>query len=80
MPHGLLLPQNQIDDPATPDMRAVAAAVEEDIGIRAAGFFQRIGEDGESVEGPVGVDGRRDGDDGRREPSGIGDDGTEGVA
>ena len=50
------LPQHQIHHPAATHMRAVAAAVGEDLGIGAAGFFEGIGEDGEAVEGAVGVD------------------------
>ena len=59
----LLLPHKQIDDPATPDMRPVASAVEQDIRIRAAGFLQRIGEDRHAVKCAVGVDARCYGDD-----------------
>ncbi len=56
--------QQQIDDPTSPDVRSIAAAVKQDICVRAAGFLQRIGEDRHAVEGAVGVDGRRDVDDG----------------
>ena len=61
-------------------MRPNAAAVEQNIRIRAAGFLQRIGENRHAVEGAAGVDGVRDGDGGGCEPYGIGDDGTEWIA
>jgi hypothetical protein len=39
----LLLAQQQVDDPAAPDVRPRAAAVAQDVGLVATGFFQRIG-------------------------------------
>jgi hypothetical protein len=53
-------------------------AVVEDVGLRTTGLFQGIGEDGHSVVGTFFVDCRRQLPDGRREPTGVDGDGTEG--
>src|SRR5262249_45081737 len=42
-----LLAEKQIDDPAAAIMLAVTAQVSQDLFVAAAGFFQRVGEDGE---------------------------------
>ena len=54
-------------------------AVQQHIRIRAAGFFEGIRKDRQAIEGAILVERGGDGDDGRREPCGIGDDGTEGI-
>jgi len=36
------LPQEQIDDPAAADVRPVAAAMVEDVGVLAPGILERI--------------------------------------
>src|SRR5437879_5828271 len=54
-----LLSTQQIQKPATPVVRPFAAAVREDVGVRATGVFQSISEDGELVEGTLFVDGLR---------------------
>jgi len=56
------------------------AAVVEDIGIGAASVFEGVGEDGEAVEGAVSVDGIGEALDGRRFPSQVEGDRSEGVA
>jgi hypothetical protein len=61
-------------------MLARLPAVEQQVGAGATGFFECIGEDRQPVEGAGFVEGLRDGDDGWREPGGIGGDGTEGIA
>ena len=48
--------------------------------IRASGFFEGIREDRQQVEGAIRVDCGGEELHGRREPGGIGDDGSEGVA
>ena len=48
--------------------------------IRASGFFEGIREDRQAVEGAIRVDCGGEELHGRREPGGIGDDGSEGVA
>ena len=55
-------------------------AVEQHIGVCAAGFFEGIREDGQPVERAILVDGGSDGLDGGREPREICDDGAEGIA
>ncbi len=76
----LHLPQHQIDGPTPADVLPRFPAVEQEIGVRAAGFFERIREDRQTVEGAFPIDGGSEGHGGRREPGGIGDDGAEGVA
>ena len=76
----LLLPQYQIDDPAAADVLRRHPAVEQDICVRAAGFFEGVREDRQAVEGAILVDRGGNGLDGRREPCGIGGDGSEGIA
>ena len=46
----------------------------------APGFFQRIGQDGQAVEGAVGVDAGGEGDGGFRSPAGVECDRAERVA
>jgi hypothetical protein len=75
-----LLPQHQIDDPAAADVLPRLAAVEQDIRVRAAGFFEGIREDRQPVEDAILVDRGGDGLHGRRNPSGICGDGPEGIA
>src|SRR5947209_19283311 len=53
----LLLPQNEIDDPAAPDVRPRPPKVAQDVRVRAAGLFEGVGQDGHTVEGPLVVDG-----------------------
>jgi hypothetical protein len=48
--------QQQIDDPAAPDMWPLTPAVAEDVGVSAAGVLQGVGEDRSAVEGTVVVD------------------------
>jgi len=52
----------------------------EDRGIRAAGFFQGIGQDGQAVEGSVVVDAFGEGVHGRRLPRGVERDGAKRIA
>jgi hypothetical protein len=47
----------EIHHPAASDVRPSAAAVAQDVVVRAAGFFQRVGEDGHVLEAALGVDG-----------------------
>src|SRR4051812_32110882 len=49
-------PECQVERPATSDVRAGAAQMAENGGVGAAGLFQRVGEDGEAVEGALVVD------------------------
>jgi hypothetical protein len=73
----LRLPQHEIDGPATAHVLARFPTVEQEVGVRAAGFFERIREDWQAVEAAILIDGIGDGDSGRGEPCGIGDDGSE---
>ena len=43
-----MLPQNEIDDPASANVRPRPAQVIEDGGIVATGFFEGVGKDGEA--------------------------------
>ncbi len=52
----LLFVQQQIDDPAAADVLAGLAAVIQNAGVGAAGFFQRVGQDRQAFEGAVVVD------------------------
>ena len=61
-------------------MRTVAATVDKDIHVHAAGSLQRVGENGHAVEYAVGVNGGCYGENFGRAPSGIDGDGAEGVA
>jgi hypothetical protein len=61
-------------------MRAIAAAMAEDVRVVAAGVLQGIGEDGKSVEGAIVVDTTSERDNGGSEPGGVGGDGAEGIA
>src|SRR5262245_835511 len=75
--------QNQIDDPATADVRAGAAAVVENLRVGAAGFLQSVGKDRHDVVAAVVVDGLGQLGDGAvvpGEPSGIDGRGAEGIA
>ena len=56
------------------------AAVVQDVGIVAAGVFEGVGEDGQTVEGAFIVDRLREGRHGGGEPGGIDGHGTERVA
>src|SRR5436305_1032056 len=55
-----LLAQQQVDDPAAADVRPGAATVRQDGLVVAAGVEQRVGQDGEAVEGALLVDALRD--------------------
>src|SRR5262245_3663805 len=45
----LLLPQQEVNAPASAPMRAGAAQVFEDVGVSATGVFKGVGEDSETV-------------------------------
>src|SRR5262249_23674667 len=86
-PLSLLLPQDQINRPATTDMLPRLAEMGQDVGVVAAGLFQCVSKDSKpgGFKRPGGQDGDVVGglgksDDGRRLPSGVQGDGAEGVA
>ena len=70
----------QVDDPAAANVLAGLPAMIQNVGVGAAGVFEGVGEDGEAVEGTVGVDGFGELRDGGGEPRAIEVDGAEGVA
>src|SRR5262249_31770930 len=81
--HDLPLAQQQVHDPAAPDVWAGATAMIEDVCVGTAGGFQGVGQDGQVVEGPVVVAGLGEPGDGAVPPGepGSGDGGgAEGVA
>ena len=49
-------PQQQIDDPTTAHVLAGLAAVIQNVGVGAAGFFEGVGQNGQAVEGAIVVD------------------------
>jgi hypothetical protein len=52
----LLFPEQQIDHETAPDVRPVAPAVGQDVGVVTPGVFEGISEYRHPVEGPVFVD------------------------
>src|SRR5262249_40853912 len=54
--HGLLLPEQQVQDNTPPGMLPAPPAVPQDVRVRAAGVAAGVREDGQAVEGTVGVD------------------------
>ncbi|MHB1426128.1 MAG: hypothetical protein ACYC3I_23440 [Gemmataceae bacterium] len=52
----LLLPQDQVHDPAAPHMHSWLAAVGQHVGVMATGFFEDIGQDRHPVKGTILVD------------------------
>jgi hypothetical protein len=56
------------------------AAVAQDVGVGAAGFFQSVSEDGQAVESSVVVDRLGESSNSGSEPSGIEGDGLEWIA
>src|SRR5262245_32137852 len=72
--------EDQIDDPAAADVLGRLPAVLEDVGVVAAGVFERVGEDWHPLEGAVIVDGLSESDGVGGAPGRIERDGTEGVA
>jgi hypothetical protein len=56
-PGGSLLAQQQIDHEAAPNLVPRLAAVVQDVSVAAAGVFEGVGQDGQAVEGAVGVEG-----------------------
>src|SRR5262245_38259109 len=73
-------PQQEIDHPATPNVRTGSAAVVQDVGVVAPGLFEGVRENRHPVERPLGVDAVGERDDRFGEPTGIEGDGAEGVA
>jgi hypothetical protein len=55
------------------------ATVSQQVGVRAAGLFQGIGQLGQAAEVPAVVDGLGEGDDVRREPSAVESGGAVGL-
>src|SRR5262249_55912518 len=86
-PSHLLLPQQQVDDPTATHMRTRLTQMGDELVVAAAGIFEGVREDGKAVsveraggQVPLFVSGRRECCHGRRPPSRIDGDGTEGVA
>jgi hypothetical protein len=67
-----------IHNPATARMHGTAAAVIQDVGMVAAGFFERIGQNRHVFKAALIVNGSRDGSDGGA-PGGIECHGAEGI-
>src|ERR1700728_4434690 len=63
-----LLPEQQVHHPATKNMWPGASTVAQDVLVRAAGIFEGIGQDRETIKGMVGVDGLDEGNDGGAKP------------
>src|SRR5262249_41104735 len=75
----LRLPEDKIDSPAATDMGTGTPAMGQDVLVPAAGILQGIGQDRQSVEGPVVVDGLGQTPDGSvipRQPAGLNPDGS----
>src|SRR5262245_58521389 len=51
--------QDQVEHPAPPDVRPWPPEVAEDLGVRAARLFERVGEDGQVLVPALVVDGPR---------------------
>src|SRR5262249_54890080 len=82
-----LLAEQQIDDPAAANVRPLATAVVQDLGVGAASFLQGVGDQHQpcAVEVTAGklallVSGLRQLRHGAAEPRGIAGNGSEGVA
>src|SRR5580658_1291680 len=69
--HGLLLPQQQIDHPATSNMIATRTTMLQDVLVRTACVFEGISEDRHTVESTVAVDGGGKVGDGGGQPGGV---------
>src|SRR5258708_7090553 len=67
----LFLPQQQIDDPASPNMRAIAPAMGDQLLVVAFGVHQGIGKNRHAVEGFLGIDGLGKINDGERFPTRV---------
>jgi hypothetical protein len=52
----LPLPEQQVDHPAPADVRTTPTQVGQQVGVVAAGILERVGQDRQPVERPVGVD------------------------
>src|SRR4051794_17673860 len=76
----LLLPEQQIGDPAATDVRAVASAVGQDGLILAARVLQGVGKDGHGGKVPAVVHLPGEGNDRGGKPRGVNGDGTERIA
>ncbi len=76
----LRLPQYQIHDPAPADVRAVAAAVGQDVFVLASRVLEGVGQDRQSVEGTLLVDALGEQSDGGCEPGRVERDRTERIA
>jgi len=76
----LRLPKHTIDYPTPAGVRPRPAAVAQDVGVVAAGVFERIGQNRHPVERTLRVDGRRERNDRFASPSRVEGDGTERIA
>ena len=74
------LTKHQIDHPTTSDVWPFRTAVVKDVGVVAACVLECVGQDWQPIEGALGVNASCKGNDGRREPRRIGDEGAEWVA
>src|SRR5436190_17512946 len=72
--------QDHTDDPATANVRPRLTAVREYLRRVTPGVLQRISQDGQDVESPLGVRQTGDPDHVRGQPLGPGRHGVEGVA
>jgi hypothetical protein len=77
---GTLFAQEQIDKPASPNMDPGLTAMVEDIGVTAAGIFDRVAKDWESIERPVIIDALSQSDHGCCQPGGLEGDQRSGTA
>ncbi len=66
--------RQQVNHPATPDMRPFTSAVGQDVVVVATGVLKGIGQDRQPVKSTRLVNALGKCDDGRREPRGIDDD------
>jgi hypothetical protein len=64
VPLSLFLAQQEVHDPAAPDMRPRLSAVVEDLGVVAPGFFESFGQKRQALEGPFVVNRLGNGKDG----------------
>jgi hypothetical protein len=78
--HASFLPENQVDDPAPADVRALPPAVAEDLLVSAPGVHQGVGQDRQAVEGSVLVDGAGEVEDIGRAPTRVKSPSAERVA
>src|SRR5262249_15111079 len=77
---GSLPAQDQVHDPAPPDVLPRLPAVGQDGLVGAAGVFEGVGQDRQVVERPLIVDAASEGGDVLPEPAGFGGNGAERVA